>query len=356
MPEKRLANGEEARAIKRQKYAAKQQRAKELETERRRQDAWIIANGAVHATLANVQALKDGDDGEISRLLQPYCDLKESSGELSGENLVVAEGTETVRLLLQQSTDDRLPIAIKSVFIKPSVMFEPPVSLVDEVERAWRSGCRFKVIIGEDDVQSAVAGFPIARGALACGVVPLRDEKWLMEYLQNRHHTKGYLRLVAVDGLSDTSNLGSIIRSASAFGIDAILASRDSCDAWYRRAVRVSMGHVFRVPVVRVNHLADSLRALASILGVSTYAAVVNPNAHLVLDHVGSEGDIASSWCCVLGNEANGISQSVIDACTSTIRIDMDERVDSLSVPVAAGILLHGLKTRAQGSDEASNR
>jgi tRNA G18 (ribose-2'-O)-methylase SpoU len=58
--------------------------------------------------------------------------------------------------------------------------------------------------------------------------------------------------------------------------------------------------------------------------------------------------DIARSWCCVMGNEGNGISSVVAKACSYTMRIDMVRGVDSLSVPIATGILLHGLKEREQ--------
>ena len=57
-------------------------------------------------------------------------------------------------------------------------------------------------------------------------------------------------------------------------------------------------------------------------------------------------GSVPRHWCCVMGNEGNGISSAVLDACTHSIRIDMEQGVDSLSVPIATGILLHGLKER----------
>ena len=69
-------------------------------------------------------------------------------------------------------------------------------------------------------------------------------------------------RVLAIDTTYDAANLGGMIRSASAFGVDALLLSDDSCDAWYRRSVRVSMGHIFRVPVVRCPDLAGTLREL----------------------------------------------------------------------------------------------
>lgn len=69
------------------------------------------------------------------------------------------------------------------------------------------------------------------------------------EYRQNvLRDDRDSWRVLAIDTTYDTANLGGMIRSASAFGVDALLLSDDSCDAWYRRSVRVSMGHIFRVP------------------------------------------------------------------------------------------------------------
>ncbi len=75
-------------------------------------------------------------------------------------------------------------------------------------------------------------------------------------------------RVLAIDTTYDAANLGGMIRSASAFGVDALLLSDDSCDAWYRRSVRVSMGHIFRVPVVRCVDLAATLRELQDSAGL----------------------------------------------------------------------------------------
>jgi len=73
-----------------------------------------------------------------------------------------------------------------------------------------------------------------------------------------------------------------------------------------------------------------------------------SPSKHEISNYLSNstKGDVPSSWCCVMGNEANGISKPVVDACQHTIRIEMEPGVDSLSVPVATGILLNGLRER----------
>ena len=65
-----------------------------------------------------------------------------------------------------------------------------------------------------------------------------------------------------MDGCNNTANLGSLVRTSTAFGVQAIMLSSTCCDCWYRKAVRVSMGHIFSMPVIRVDNLAETLRQL----------------------------------------------------------------------------------------------
>jgi len=109
--------------------------------------------------------------------------------------------------------------------------------------------------------------------------------------------------------------------------------------------VRVSMGYIFNVPVVRVDDLANTLRGFAKSVSCVSYAAVIDRDAALVLEEMG-RGEVPRAWCCVMGNEGNGISDAVTKACSHRLRIEMSEGIDSLSVPIATGILLHGLKER----------
>jgi len=262
-------------------------------------------------------------------LLDPYKNLKESSTS----QYFVAEGTETVRVLLQQSKS----IEIESVLVKPSVLFQDPVKLVEDVARA-----RVRCFVAEESTISSIAGFPVKRGCLATGVAPRdRDAAWLFHHLYTMKEKSP--RILALDGVSDTANLGSMLRTASAFGIHAVVLSRDCCDAWYRRSIRVSMGHVFRVPTVRVDSLSGFLLELRD-KGVSTYASAIDGDTQL-LEKM-APGSVNQGWCCVMGNEANGVSLECRKACDYSIRIGMEPGVDSLSVPIATGILLHGLKER----------
>ena len=357
-----LADGKATKDEKRRKWEAKQARAQtEQRKEAARQD-WIERNRefacAVSKEDAELVLTSSHPDTALGEALKPYINIQDRPID---ENLFIAEGTETVRLLLNQICKPKLreePFRLKSIFAKPSVIFDEPVLLLNDVEQAATASSSrkpvenqnvFKVIIGSEKVLSSVVGFHMVRGVLACGERPLhRDEDWLDSFILRQHGEKqGRLRILALDGICDTSNMGSMIRSASAFGIDAVVLSNDCCDAWYRRSIRVSMGHVFLVPTIRVNNLADTIKKWTShsTSPVISYAAVIDPDADFILEDM-SRGDVPNKWALVMGNEGNGISKQVAASCSKRIRIKMVNGVDSLSVPIATGILLHGLQER----------
>jgi len=373
---KRHANGKKTREEKRRKFEAKQARQREMQEKEQSWSSWIEAN----SHFASLVTEEDGDLDKIrsnppsilGTMLTPYFDIQDSSKSPANladnldEELFIAEGTETIRILIQQSTNkqkhDLKPITLKSIFVKPSILLEDPVNLLRDVctckTKRKESGDSndkspgFHVLVGSEAALSQVAGFPVSRGAMACGVVPKdRDEAWLENLVNSRMCDQGSkkIRLLALDGICDTANLGSMIRCASAFGIDAVVLSNDSCEAWYRRSIRVSMGHIFLVPVVRVESLSKTIQDWTSLHPLMySFAAVIDTEKLL-----GSirHGAVPSSWCCVMGNESHGISPPVAAACTERIRVDMEEGVDSLSVPIACGILLHGLREREGPGD-----
>lgn len=144
-----------------------------------------------------------------------------------------------------------------------------------------------------------------------------------------------YKRVLALDGLVDAENVGSLLRSASCFDVDAVLLSQDCCDVWYRRCVRVSMGHVFHIPTFRVD-LPATLAAMREE-GYETYGAIVQEDT-IPLSSVKT---LPEQWCLVVGSEHFGISEPVREQCSTKVKIQMSPVVDSLNVGVAAAILLH---------------
>ena len=308
--------------------------------------------------------------------IRPYMDLKdvdennEDCRSSGNDRYFIAEGTEIVRMMVEQSAvnqNGHNGIKILSILTKPSPFLEEPVNLrktlIESYPKCFDPASNelgennsalnelpFHVVVGSEKALSEIIGFNLARGAIACGIIPsCFEEKWLHVYLRSKFEKKLPIRILALENICDTANLGSLIRTSAAFDIDVILLSDDSCDAWYRRTVRVSMGHVLTVPSVRVSNLGSTLNSLKSEYNVKTYAAVVDRDADMVLEQT-EHGGISKNWCCLLGNEGNGLTNSLAVSCDHRIRIDMTGKIDSLSIGVAGGILLHGMKERESSS------
>jgi len=145
-------------------------------------------------------------------------------------------------------------------------------------------------------------------------------------------------RLVAViDGVTDTTNIGAIFRSAAALGVDAVTLTPTSCDPLNRRSVRVSMGTVFQVPWCYVS--AD-LRELRD-LGFKTAAmALTDDSVPLDDPALAAEPRLA----VVLGTEGDGLSARAIAAADYVVRIPMRHGVDSLNVAAASAVAFWQLR------------
>jgi 23S rRNA (guanosine2251-2'-O)-methyltransferase len=139
----------------------------------------------------------------------------------------------------------------------------------------------------------------------------------------------------ALDGLSNAENLGVIVRNAAALGVHALVIGETSCSPFLTRAIRTSMGAVFRLPAVENLPLLNAL-ALLRQAGVRCIAA--HPAANAIPSPA---ADFTHDCCIVLGSEGYGISPAVLEACTERTSIPMANQIDSLNVSSAAGILFY---------------
>lgn len=142
--------------------------------------------------------------------------------------------------------------------------------------------------------------------------------------------------LVALDGVGDPGNLGSIIRTADWFGAQGVLVGRQSVDLYNPKVVRSTMGSLFHLPVVQdVDLLAALSHARES--GYTIYGADVDGETHF--DRV----RFANKAVLVLGNEAWGMSDAVRALTDVRVTIRRYGSAESLNVGVACGILLSGV-------------
>jgi len=248
-------------------------------------------------------------------LIAPYRNLKDCQVKARA-GLFIAEGLEVVRRLLQSRHQ------VLSLLVTADRLARLTDDLRPDVP----------VIVAEYGQIEALAGFNVHRGALACGRRPANVE--LAEVPAARDRTRASL-VVALENVTDAINIGVIIRSAAVFGADLVILHR-CCDAYYRRAVRVSMGNVFRVPLRVCPELATDLAELHDRYGYERCAAVTDPGA-LPL----GQAPVPRRRVVVFGAEGDGLSPAATSACDQHVTIPMSPGSDSLNVGVATGILLH---------------
>ena len=185
------------------------------------------------------------------------------------------------------------------------------------------------VFCAEFDVLTQLTGFKLTRGMLcAMKRKPLSDVKDLC---------KNKSRIVILDKVMNPTNVGAIIRSAAALGMDAVILTPGCSDPLYRRAARVSMGTVFQIDWTFLAE--DSLDEIKT-LGFKTVAMALKDNTLSIDDpRLNEENKLA----IIMGTEGDGLSDNTIAGCDFTVKIPMYHGVDSLNVAAASAVAFYQL-------------
>ena len=139
-------------------------------------------------------------------------------------------------------------------------------------------------------------------------------------------------KIIALDNVQDPSNVGAIIRTAEALGIDCIIAYK-CCDIFNSKALRASMGSILRMNVVDIDNLVDTLSSLKE--KYSIYSTVPDSTAVNI-----TTLDFSKPSICVIGNEANGVEDNIKNISHSLVTIPMRGRAESLNASVAASLTM----------------
>ena len=200
------------------------------------------------------------------------------------------------------------------------------------------SRCQAPVYTAGREVLARLTGYELTRGVL-CAM--RRPKPLSVEEL-----CAGARRVAVLEGVVDSTNIGAIFRSAAALGIDAVLLTPTCCDPLNRRAVRVSMGTVFKVPWAYISPEAggwpEGLGFLKS-LGFTTAAMALSDKSVSIEDE---RLRAAEKLAVVLGAEGDGLAGSTIARCDYTVRIPMAHGVDSLNVAAASAVAFWELRAR----------
>lgn len=137
-----------------------------------------------------------------------------------------------------------------------------------------------------------------------------------------------------LDDLRDPGNLGTIMRTAEGAGASAVIMSRETVDLFNPKVVRSTMGAIFRQPFVYVDDLKDIIDRIKDA-GFGVYGAAMQGS--IVYD----EADYIKGAGIVIGNEANGISEEILENVTGRIRIPMAGKLESLNAAVSAALIMY---------------
>ena len=245
--------------------------------------------------------------------LQPYRTLRRPLDHIQ-QGIFVAEGTKVVQRLLTSSLEIISALLTDEWYeqLKPQLNNVPAI------------------FVAEKKLLETIVGYNLHQGIMAVARVPSNgtlDE--MIQKIRQPH------LLVALDNLVNSENVGVIVRNCAAFGVDGIIVGETSSSPYLRRAVRNSMGTVFHMPVVHVQHLADSLRELHRMSNTEIVAA--HPHEQTSIH----QSDFTKNTCIVLGHEGLGVSQEILDVCTKRIAIPMENNTDSLNVASASAVFLY---------------
>jgi tRNA G18 (ribose-2'-O)-methylase SpoU len=262
--------------------------------------------------MIHVQPLESLDH----RLLAPYRTMK-AQRDHHQQRIFVAEGEKIVRRLLETT----FPVISAVMPQRWADNFRPLIEPRPEL---------VEVFVAEKEQLERLTGFSMFQGVFAVARIPPPAD--LPTVLAK---SPPPLFLAAVDGINNSENMGVLVRNCTAFGGQALLQGETSSSPYMRRAVRSSMGNIFRLPVIECSCLAYTLRYLRT-RGLRVVAAHPHTNRRTL-----AQAQLAGDCCVVFGSEGSGVSPEVLDACDEAVAVPMANEVDSLNVGSAAAVFCY---------------
>ena len=255
-----------------------------------------------------MQNIKNINDPRI----EPYRSLRGTPSYHEENDIFIAEGEKLVLKLLNSGLEVLSFYALPEYFAK----FENLIS---------SSG------VPEDDIYSSseqimekIVGFRMHQGIMAIGKIPPQTDISQIE-----------LPAVALNGIIDSENVGSIVRNAAAFGYRSIIFDKNTSSPWLRRAVRVSMGTIFSMQHFSSDVLINPLKALKERT-IPVLSCEIGDRSQDI-----SGFDFPGEHCLVFGSEGYGIDKEVSGIADAEIMIPITDKVESLNVAASSAVIMH---------------
>ena len=261
---------------------------------------------------------------EISDLTNPRIEIYTSLNDVqlrqsieSDSGVFIAESPKVIR------------VALDSGYEPISLLCEKKHITGDAADIVARINDNVEIFTGSRELLSRLTGYTLTRGVL-CAM----KRKQLPPVKEIAEKSK---LLAVIDGVCDTTNIGSIFRAAAALGVDGIALTKGSCDPLNRRSIRVSMGTVFKIDWTWLEEPISSLKKY----GFKTLALALKQDS-IALDN--PKLKLENKLAIILGTEGDGLCQDVINDADYSVIIPMFNNVDSLNVASAAAIAFWELK------------
>jgi tRNA G18 (ribose-2'-O)-methylase SpoU len=249
-------------------------------------------------------------------VLKPYRTLRRRK-DLERQRVFVVEGDKVVQRLLESH------FPVQSLLIT-APWLERVRELLD------RRADQITVFLAEKAQIEEITGFGCYQGIKAVGHID--RPATLSEMLQSGPRPRLF---AAFDGVSNAENLGVMVRNCAALGAHAVIIGETSASPFLTRAIRTSMGAIFRLPAIEVLDLVKALETLRAE-GVRCVAAHPSSSGNTL-----AATDLTGDVCIVLGSEGHGLRADVLAACDEGIAVPMAAGVDSLNVSSATAVFLY---------------
>lgn len=201
----------------------------------------------------------------------------------------------------------------------------------DLLKRVSKEYPEISVYTADDEVLTKITGFHLTRGVLCA--MKRRNLPEVEDVI------KGTSRITVLENVTNPTNIGAIVRSAAALGMDAVLFTYDCSDPLYRRAIRVSMGTIFQIPWTFLPK--TNAPQLLREYGFKSVAMALKDNSMSINDKQIKEADKLALF---MGAEGDGLLDETISSCDHTVMIPMYHGVDSLNVAAASAVAFWAVK------------
>lgn len=176
-----------------------------------------------------------------------------------------------------------------------------------------------------------------------CELIPVNDD--VLQYVSDTQQAQGIIavffipmpplpkhpeRIVIMDSIREPGNMGTILRTAGAAGVDLVILSPGSVDPYNPKVLRAGMGAHFRVPIVEAPW--NEIQGFCD--GINIYSAAADGEIRY------TDVDWTNSWAFIVGNEAHGISKQARKIANTDIAIPMASETESLNAAIASAVIL----------------